>query len=581
MSGEVDYQRIYATLNEYSSVYMKTFYNNFSIIVGLILLCTFAGLSLGKNKASYDGCISMQTPSIGILLIICNTVLFLFLFLHMIGDFIPPQFSQHIANWKVPSIFIVTLVLFCVYGVLFFSCSDPIVCKDCDSSKLTVYNKNVVNQVNNHPIIGQLLDYYNKQMNPRASIALCSNYYDASYTRERECNSSGIMPKCNTSMDTTIGAPVLSEFFIMSSYNTCFIGNDSYGYLTDKMIDVVLKAGARLLDFSIYPFDLKKNSIPIVGKNNRRDNQPIQYNYVLLEDCLRKIVTNYCTAGGPAVLKDPLFVHLNIAKNVNKGTMNNIAKMINYYFMEYSGTNYLLENTYNYKMKNMGAVPICLLFNKVIICVTCEKPLVPLLDEQVNIHFGQMFTRKYDWVAVRNYYSPRDLVDWNRIKLTYVTPTNNPYSLNNVRADDDPAPEQVFVASIPINNDPTVPLSYGCQFISMNFQNLDSDMVKYLGLFKKISYVLKPENLRRKPLKLTDTIVTATGEEYKIACDPNNSIENTNQQDSYCQSVKSQAQLNEDRAIHQQSIDQLQQVNSSSLLGLRGNPYDTSTVKKT
>jgi hypothetical protein len=46
------------------------------------------------------------------------------------------------------------------------------------------------------------------------------------------------------------------------------------------------------------------------------------------------------------------------------------------------------------------------------------------------------------------------------------------------------------------NYDPTNAWSIGCQFVSMNFQSIDTNMDKCVNKFRKQAFVLKPKSLR-------------------------------------------------------------------------------------
>jgi hypothetical protein len=45
---------------------------------------------------------------------------------------------------------------------------------------------------------------------------------------------------CNENIDPNIGAPILSEFYIMSANNVCAITNQHNSYMSDRMIDILL-----------------------------------------------------------------------------------------------------------------------------------------------------------------------------------------------------------------------------------------------------------------------------------------------------------------------------------------------------
>ena len=50
------------------------------------------------------------------------------------------------------------------------------------------------------------------------------------------------------------------------------------------------------------------------------------------------------------------------------------------------------------------------------------------------------------------------------------------------------------------NFDPRIAWSYGCQFVCMNFNRQNHNMIVYWKKFIKSSFVLKPKQLRLQPI---------------------------------------------------------------------------------
>lgn len=223
-------------------------------------------------------------------------------------------------------------------------------------------------------------------------------------------------PKCLSDTDPLKGAPVLSEFYIMTSNRTCVVQNQIDAYVSPKMIEIALDAGARCLDFDIYPDSFVKNPIPIVTLALDSNNRNLMHNFVPLKTCLETIANHWFRRARtemeirPGTTKrnaenetddndtnnyddnyliDPLFLHLNIHTTVNKSCCDQVAMLLRYYFDEYvSGR--LLDSSYNYRIRNMGTVPICKLFGKVVIMVRAvERPaLIDSKDPALNRSAG-------------------------------------------------------------------------------------------------------------------------------------------------------------------------------------------------
>lgn len=544
-NSEIDYSTIYSTIENFSNQYFQGFMNNFSIIIGIILMIVFGSMSGVTRRYSYDACMLTQPAAVHIVLTFAMFTFATGIIFHFSYLFVSEETHKFLEMIKNPIVLISGAIILIIFLLLFFKCQDPVSCVGCSSTKLTAFSTKTAEQVGYSGAVSSLMKYYENQMTPRFSIVYCKKLYDSSYLSDNmECvavTDPTQLPSCNTSIDFNVGAPVLAEFFIMSSFNTCNISNNSYSYVSAEMIDVAFKAGARFLDFQIFPLDQKKNSVPIVTRNNKKTNEPLQYNYVTLETCLKKVVTSYFIEGNQNTIREPLFIHLRISKNVNSGTMNNIANLVSYYFANYSGNNYLLPKEYNYSLKNLGNVPICSLYGKLIVCVSCDKILTNSMDELTNIRFGWFYSKRMEWRNIRNYYAPKEVVNWNRTKLTLITPSNTSDIYSKTSSDTD----AVVGTDFPNNNDPSVPLSYGCQFVPMNLHYPDSELKKYLGLFKKNSYIVKPKNLLRNIVPTTSPIVDADGNVYTVECDVEGTFENDDQRLQYCESVRQREQQNQ------------------------------------
>ena len=75
-------------------------------------------------------------------------------------------------------------------------------------------------------------------------------------------------------------------------------------------------------------------------------------------------------------------------------------------------------------------------------------------------------------------FNERDLIDYNRTKMTIVIPHEEGDFFNT-------------------NYSPIKALECGCQFVAMEFQYIDSNMDMYITKFKKNTMLLKTNNLRK------------------------------------------------------------------------------------
>jgi hypothetical protein len=531
-------KELYAAAAKLTSKYSGAVRKHLLLMIGCMLYIAFAVMATMIYGPSYFACIKIGGTVWGLLNSVVNAVFITLFIFFMIQGFFEDAFLKDFREGLPNLLFVCVLYLVVSYGLLIFRCRNPHTCFNkeeggdtCTVQQLTTFNKLVTNEVNRTKAVRQLFEYYKKQMGTdRVSISSCSNYYDASYTdmeaSKKTCSPQTANTVCNISEDPAVGAPILSEFFVMTSGRTCVVGPQYDGYMSAHMIAIALTGGARCLDFDISALDFSKDATPIVTVSRDRDNRNLQRNFVLFEDCLHTIMRYWFGADsvvGNVAKREPLFIHLNLRRGLTTKCMDNVAKQLFYYFNEYGGE-HLLPADFHYSAVNLGSVPVCMLFNRVVIMVNApyRAPSV-VLDPLINLYSGVDAPTEYfqetDWSDVKNATNPRDtFVTFNRTNITYVETSFHPYrpisnilkpgegglaSDLNAKYTTRDSMTDLILNKQTINNGPVVPFQYGCQFVAMNFQNLDSDMELYLGFFRYSSFLLKPQALRREKLPVT------------------------------------------------------------------------------
>jgi len=548
---------------KFSQGYRDFLYKDYIIVLGCMIYICYVVIALIFYYPSYTGCLSSGGTTVQILLGLLNAVFICNIAFFALKSQMGEEMAATYDTLSPPIMILVIVSIFIMNGYLYFKCHDPVctssTCESVDDA--TTYNKIVCEQVDKMSVLTDLETYYvNNTLPKRARIATCSNFYDASYRTDASMGKDGkgadftCTPalegkvKCNGNPDPAIGAPILAEFYVMTSNKTCVVNYQFDSYVSTKMIEIALNAGARCLDFDIFPLTYAKNAIPIVTIALDRGNYNMQHNYVTFKDCLATIVkTWFPGTSNPSdiALKDPLFLHLNIHPSMTKGTCDQIAILVRYYFNEFIKDK-LLGPKYHYKSTNLGKVPMCELYGKVIIMVrqvgypTAYRALTTSLDEITNA-LSYVSMKEKEWLDAKNMVSPEELINSNRRSLTYVrsslyyyvnlsteaylgnsnqamlsTSTVTTSSTSTSTASDDVT--TMLLNKYTINNDPAVPVLLGCQFVAMNFQIVDDYMLKYLGFFRRTSFVLKPKKLRRKDVQYTPPVKTSYGVFPGVAC---------------------------------------------------------------
>lgn len=567
-------QQVYATALAITEKYSKGLRKHIMIILGVMLYISSVIMATVYYSPSYYACLAKNGMMWSIANSIVHAFFMVFLLFYVFRSFLAPsedgsvsypegtngeirEFAEAFSKLVPYGLGLCILFLVVSYGILFFSCRNPIHCEGCSPSKQTAFTDLVTKQVNRtNPMIEKLYRYYEDNMGNRHPIASCTNYYSGEY---RTMGTGGIntscgvddpnaMPTCVTGWVTapteddpsqgtlnTDAGPTLGQFYIMTSCRTCVVGNQYDGYMSAAMIRVALKAGARCLDFDLCNYGHGKNAFPIVTVPRDRDNYNLQHNFVRFEDVLKTIVDEWINNWPHgAIPRDPLFLHLTLRRGLTKNCMDQIAYLLQYYLNEQQSPGFLLPPKYHYQhMKSwpitLGHMNLCTLFNKIVILVNAPTHAPsPLLDGLINSLYGKSMHANIDTQDTDYSYQEmewKDMIDIkretllerSRYSLVYVDTSFHPYSSVseklrdgegglsenlNAKYPNSDAFNTLLMYKQTINNDPTRAFYSGCQFIAMNMQNLDADLKLYLSVFKRTSFVLKPKAMW--PIPATD-----------------------------------------------------------------------------
>lgn len=552
--------KLYAAARKMTEQYSGALRKHILLVIGGMLYIAFVIMAMVFYSPSYFACIRIGGTVWSLLNSVVNALFITLFVFFMCQGLLPEDFLPEFRVVLPNLLFMCMVYLLVSYGALLYRCRDTAKCRTGECG----FNSRVMAEVNKSKQMKELYDFYKKQMGTkRVSIATCTNYYNARYAggsaggSDGSCTPSSNSTLCNISLDPSVGAPVLAEFFIMTSGRTCVVGPQYDGYMSTRMIVIALTGGARCLDFDVCSNGYGADAVPIVTNTRERDNRNLQRNFVLLEDCFKTIMRYWYGASsvvGSSVTssgkRDPLFVRLNLRRSMTTKSMDAVAKLINYYFNQHMGEN-LLGEEYHHGNLNIGEIPICMLFNKVIVVVHSPHRMPStLLDPMINAYSGVGTSvgtiQNHDWSTVKNSSNARDdYVKHNRKRLTYVETSQHPYRPisstlkpgegglagdSRAKYTTRDSMTDFILNKKTINNSPIVPLQYGCQFVAMNFQNLDSDMNLCMGFFKNSSFLLKPEALRREPLQ------TVSAEIYGACAATSVALSNTSAADN-CQKL--------------------------------------------
>lgn len=574
---------VYNKALEYSAQASRAMWKHLLIVIGIMLYIAFVVLSTVFYYPSYYACMARSGTLWSIANAVVHAIFMVFLVCYVVRQFFEADPSEPASSAMLPESalhqfiqgfdHILPYVLsFCVaylvisYGILFFRCrDDPTGCAGCTPTQATTFNSLVTTQVNrSNPQLKVLLDFYTDFAKTRVGISTCSNYYSDAYLTIQQNSTGTAQCGAASSNDTNAaaitdnfimqasqsrvnpervnGAPLLNQFYVMTSGRTCVVGDQYDGYVSPAMIRIALIGGARCLDFEVTNHSLTEKSFPVVTNSRNRDNRNLQHNFVLFEDVMRTILSEWVEPHQnmeyPA---DPLFLRLVLDNALTQNSMDQMAYLIQYYLNEQAGS-CLLPDVFNYKAlaatnSNLGQLPLPYFYGQVAILVyspcpnttkqfeasmlaevtnalcttsaaTQQKTSTPFPDDTgafqvLEAAYVQSITptTKQAVAAASSTSAYQTLIDTNKDALTYVDTSFSPYSdVNTSPGTGCDAPDAtgagdslttLLMNKLTINNSPVPSIRTGCQFIAMNFQDIDEEMKTYLSVFKNASFILK------------------------------------------------------------------------------------------
>jgi hypothetical protein len=271
-----------------------------------------------------------------------------------------------------------------------------------------------------------------------------------------------------------LGCPTpyrLCDYYMASSSYSVFPGNKIFDYVSDQILPLVIKAGARLVELDIYA-DI--NEKPVVGLKNEKLGIDYASNSVSFESCCVSIANNAFNSVSSPVSSDPFILSLSF--HTNKTNVIIACAEI----LKTTCRAHMLDETYAFQRKNIAVEPACNLQSKLVI-VSGGGMKGTLMDELVNMSWDTSHLRRLTYSQASQPHDSNELINFNRNAITMVVPD---------------------IGEDLVNYNPQILFTYGCQWVMMNYGSIDSMMELYISEFQENSLVLKPDGLRQlKPKK--------------------------------------------------------------------------------
>lgn len=266
---------------------------------------------------------------------------------------------------------------------------------------------------------------------------------------------------CPTGDDTR-----LCDYYVASSAYSVFPANTVSDYVSDDILPLVIKSGARLVELNVYSDEQDQ---PIVGLKNEKMGYDYAYNNIPFQACCVAIANTAFSPTETALASDPFI--LSLVFHTEKTVTKDAAAEI----MRTTLRKYMLPPEFSYQRRDLAAEPICNLKGKLVLVSGDVKGTK--LEELVNLSWVSSNLRRLTYFQASQPYDPDELIDYNRQKITMVVP--------DVKTDLK-------------NSNPQILFGYGCQWNLMTYGAVDKMMEVYVGQFQNKSLVAKPVELRYK-----------------------------------------------------------------------------------
>lgn len=257
----------------------------------------------------------------------------------------------------------------------------------------------------------------------------------------------------------------LCDFYTAASSYSVFPGAKIYDYVSDQIIPLVVKSGARMIELDVYDDGSSK---PVVGLKNQNLGTDYAYNTVSFEACCVALANTAFNSVTSPVSSDPFILSL-VFHTKNTTVLNACSEII-----KTTCRPYLLDAEYGYQRRNLVVEPICNLQRKIVL-VSGSEVKGTLMEELVNISWATSHLRRLTYTQASQPHDADELINHNRNHITMVVPD---------------------IGDDLVNFNPQILFSYGCQWIMMNYGSVDTAMENYIGEFQENSLVLKPAPLR-------------------------------------------------------------------------------------
>lgn len=308
------------------------------------------------------------------------------------------------------------------------------------------------------------------------------------------CNNGEFIKKASVKNSDISYSFKLKDYYIKTAYNACCTGRFKNDYVDLKALENCAVNGVRGLDFEIYSL----NDEPIIGASSNNDYYYKEtYNHVNLKSAMTEVNTRFVEGGEYNDYPLFLFFRINYGGNnsndrlnINNQSNDYDNKLINFYNTIYDTLNSSFGNNIDnfYSKKNETISQIRNNDNDIFkLDLKASMIANTNIEDTKNTIFLFIETNENNHDNLKRSKLGRliDIViDDSKMRL---------YRYNDLEGNDSLMISNNNKESLSIclpnygsssnNYNPTKPITLGVQFIAMNYQNSDNNLVEYNNLF--------------------------------------------------------------------------------------------------
>jgi len=281
------------------------------------------------------------------------------------------------------------------------------------------------------------------------------------------------------------------NYHVASAYNAAHSGYQMYDYTSENVVLAIIQSGVRYLEFNVFNSEFGDKAYPVVSMGYMVGEWKMMVNDTPLETIFDIISKNaFDIAQGTAGVNnpnDPLIIGLKLNTNSNLNCLNLIAYLIVQNFGKR-----LLDSKYSFQQSdNIANIPMSELVgsddkskNARVIIFASDGFQGSGLDEIVNYSWDNVNNSPHHKMQRLQYneiidtsFNSNALIEFNKTGFTIIENHSEGDFFNN-------------------NYDPSIAFDYGCQFVTMDYQSVDSYMDIYMKSFKYSAFTLKSKELR-------------------------------------------------------------------------------------